>query len=152
MKNTMKTKYTLFILMALVCLPVFAQKKTKYNEVDFRSKQQAYITEKAGLTSEEAEKFFALYFELQDKKNAINKERWQEARQATKQEMPEETYEAIIEKYVNSEQAILDLKKEYIEKYRKVLSEKKICLVHMAEIKFNRNMMKILQKMDNKKK
>ena len=54
--------------------------------------------------------------------------------------MPEETYEAIIEKYVNAEQAILDLKKEYIEKYRKVLSEKKICLVYMAEVKFNRNM------------
>ena len=148
----MKTKYTLLILMALVCLPVFAQKKTKYNEADYRSKQQAYMTEKAGLTSEEAEKFFPLYFELQDKKMAINKERWNEACQATKQDMSEETYEAIIEKYVNAEQAILDLGKEYIEKYRKVLSEKKICLVHMAEIKFNRNMMKILQEMDNKKK
>ena len=148
----MKTKYTLFILMALVCLPMFAQKKNKYNEKDFRGKQQIYMTEKAGLTSEEAEKFFPLYFELQDKKMAINKERWNEACQATKQDMSEETYEAIIEKYVNAEQAILDLGKEYIEKYRKVLSEKKICLVHMAEIKFNRNMMKILQKMDNKKK
>ena len=134
----MKTKYTLFILMALVCLPVFAQKKTKYNEADYRSKQQAYMTEKAGLTSEEAEKFFPLYFELQDKKMAINKERWNEACQATKQDMSEETYEAIIEKYVNAEQAILDLGKEYIEKYRKVLSEKKICLVHMAEIKFKK--------------
>ena len=152
MKNTMKTKYTLFILMALVCLPMVAQKKTKYNEADYRSKQQAYMTEKAGLTSEEAEKFFPLYFELQDKKKAINKERWNEACQATKQDMSEETYEAIIEKYVNAEQAILDLGKEYIEKYRKVLSEKKICLVYMAEIKFNRNMMKILQEMDNKKK
>ena len=148
----MKTKYTLLILMALVCLPIFAQKKTKYNEGDFRAKQQAYITEKAGLTPKEAEKFFALYFELQDKKNAINKERWQEARQATKQELPEENYEAIIEKYVNAEQAILDLKKEYIEKYRKVLSERKICQIYMAEVKFNRNMMKILQEMDNKKK
>ena len=138
--------------MALVCLPMFAQKKNKYNEKDFRGKQQIYMTEKAGLTSEEAEKFFPLYFELQDKKMAINKERWNEACQATKQDMSEETYEAIIEKYVNAEQAILDLGKEYIEKYRKVLSERKLCLVYMAEVKFNRNMMKILQEMDNKKK
>ena len=33
---------------------------------EFRAKQQAYITEKAGLTSEEATAFFPLYFELQD--------------------------------------------------------------------------------------
>lgn len=31
---------------------------------EFRAKQQAYITEKAGLTKEEAAKFFPLYFEL----------------------------------------------------------------------------------------
>ena len=66
--------------------------------------------------------------------------------------MSEETYEAIIDKYVSAEQAILNMKKEYIEKYRKVLSERKLCLVYMAEVKFNRNMMKILQEMDNKKK
>ena len=39
---------------------------------EFRAKQQAYITEKAGLTKEEAAKFFPLYFELQDKKKEQN--------------------------------------------------------------------------------
>ena len=32
---------------------------------EFRAKQKAYITEKAGLTKEEAAKFFPIYFELQ---------------------------------------------------------------------------------------
>ena len=32
--------------MAMVCLPMFAQKKNKYNEKDFRCKQQIYMSEK----------------------------------------------------------------------------------------------------------
>ncbi|MBR5192932.1 MAG: hypothetical protein IKW37_00720 [Bacteroidaceae bacterium] len=148
----MKTKYTLFILMALVCLPMFAQKKNKYNEKDFRGKQQIYMTEKAGLTSEEAEKFFPLYFELQDKKKALNKERWNNARQGMNPETTEKEYETIIEKFFNSEYDLLDLEKEYIEKYKKVLTNQKIYMVYKAELKFNRNMMKILQEMEDKKK
>lgn len=37
---------------------------------EFRAKQKAFITEKAGLTSEEVAKFFPLYFELQDRKSS----------------------------------------------------------------------------------
>lgn len=138
--------------MAMVCLPMFAQKKNKYNEKDFRCKQQIYMTEKAGLTSEEAEKFFPLYFELQDKKKALNKERWNNARQGMNPQTTEEEYETIIEKFFNSEYDLLDLEKEYIEKYKKVLTNQKIYMVYKAELKFNRNMMKILQEMEDKKK
>ncbi len=138
--------------MAMVCLPMFAQKKNKYNEKDFRCKQQIYMTEKAGLTSEEAEKFFPLYFELQDKKKALNKERWNNARQGMNPQTTEEEYETIIEKFFNSEYDLLDLEKEYINKYKKVLTNQKIYMVYKAELKFNRNMMKILQEMEDKKK
>ena len=43
---------------------------------EFRAKQKAYITEKAGLTKEEAAKFFPVYFELQDRKKQLNDEAW----------------------------------------------------------------------------
>ena len=138
--------------MAMVCLPMFAQKKNKYNEKDFRCKQQIYMTEKAGLTSEEAEKFFPIYFELQDKKKALNKERWSNARKGKNPETTEKEYEAIIETFFNAEYDLLDLEKEYINKYKKVLTNQKIYMVYKAELKFNRNMMKILQEMEDKKK
>ena len=38
---------------------------------EFRAKQKAFIIEQAGLTKEEATKFFPLYFELQDKKKEL---------------------------------------------------------------------------------
>jgi hypothetical protein len=138
--------------MAMVCLPMFAQKKHKYNEKDFRCKQQIYMTEKAGLTSEEAEKFFPIYFELQDKKKALNKQRWAKTKQGRNPGTTEEEYNTIINQFLDTETDILDLKKEYIEKFRKVLSNQKIYMIYWAEIKFNRNMMKILQEMEDKKK
>ena len=138
--------------MAMVCLPMFAQKKSKYNEKDFRCKQQIYMSEKAGLTSEEAEKFFPIYFELQDKKKALNKQRWMKAKQGKNSGTTEEEYNTIINQFMDTETDILDLEKEYIEKFRKVLSNQKIYMIYWAEIKFNRNMMKILQEMEDKKK
>lgn len=148
----MKTKYTLFVLTLLLCLPIFAQKKNKYKEGDFRGKQQIYMTEKAGLTSEEAEKFFPLYFELQDKKKAINKQRWADARHGKNPGTTEEEYGKIIDNFYNTKHEMIDLEKEYIEKYRKILTDRKIYMIYWAEIKFNRNMMKILQEMEDKKK
>ena len=43
---------------------------------EFRAKQKAFIIEQAGLTKEEAAKFFPVYFELQDKKKKLNDESW----------------------------------------------------------------------------
>ena len=64
---------------------------------EFRAKQQAYITEKAGLTKEEAAKFFPLYFELQDKKKEQNDKAWNLIRQGKDEKTTEAQYDAIME-------------------------------------------------------
>ena len=61
------------------------------------AKQQAYITEKAGLTKEEAAKFFPLYFELQDKKKEQNDKAWNLIRQGKDEKTTEVQYDAIME-------------------------------------------------------
>ena len=101
--DIMKNRYILFVLAALLCLPLFAQKKNKCSKDEFRTKQQAYMTEKAGLTAEEAQKFFPLYFELQDKKKAINKQVWSEARQGIQPQTTEEEYSTIIDHFFNTQ-------------------------------------------------
>ena len=83
-------------------------------------------------------------------KKEKNKETWSNARKGMKPETSEEEYQEIINQYINSQHEILDLEKEYIDKYRKVLTDKKIYMVYRAEIKFNRNMLKILQNIDEK--
>ena len=146
----MRITYLTLLLTCICFLPVFAQKKGKCTEKEFHAKKQAYITEKAGLTAEEAEKFFPLYFELHKKKKAANKSTWDIARKGKQAETSEAEYEKIIDAFFEGQHHVLDLEKEYINKYREIISDKKIYLVYWAEIKFNRNMMKILQEMKDK--
>ena len=112
--------------------------------------EKAYIAEKAGLTEEESEKFFPLYFEFQDKKKEINKDAWGTAKKGIKPDTTDQEYKEIIDNFFTDQEAIAKLEREYIEKYRKVLSDKKIYMLYWAEIKFSRNMLKILQEMDDK--
>lgn len=144
----MKIRHFILIFTCLLCIPTLAQKK---NKAEFRSKQQTYMTQKAGLTAEEAEKFFPLYFEFQDKKKEINKRAWEIAKQGKDTDTTNEEYEEIIDRFFDDQESIVKLEKAYINKYRKILSDKKIYMIYWAEIKFNRHMMKILQEMDDKK-
>jgi hypothetical protein len=131
-------------------MPTFAQKKDKYTESEFRTKKQAYIAQKAELTPAESEKFFPLYFEFQNKKKEINKHAWNIAKQGKASETTDLEYEEIIDNFFDDQEAIVKLEREYIDKYRKILSDKQIYRVYWAEFKFNRNMIKILQKMNDK--
>jgi len=149
----MKANYLILFLIGFICMPMNAQKKiNKCTEEDFRAKKQAYMTQKAGLTEEESKTFFPLYFELQDKKKEVNKEAWNDAKKGKNPQTSEQEYEIIIDDFFGSQYQLLDLEKQYIEKFREVLSDQKIYQVYWAEIKFNRNMMKILQEMNDQKK
>ena len=146
----MKIRYFITIAACLFCMTTLAQKKNPSNEAEFRTKQQAYMTKKAALTPEESEKFFPLYFEFQDKKKTINKEAWEIARKGKNPETTDTEYKEIIDKFFDNQETIAKLEKEYIKKYRAFLSDKKVYMVYWAERKFTRNMLKILQEMEDK--
>ena len=146
----MRTSYFILLMACLFFLPASAQKKDKCNETEFRAKKQAYMAKKANLTQEETEKFFPLYFEFQDKKKEINKRTWGKAKKGIKNETSEIQYEEIIDNFFDEQEKIAQLEKEYIEKYREILSNRKIYMLYWAELKFSRNMLKILQEMDDK--
>ena len=66
----------LIVLLVMMCslAPVLRAAdgcNQRLSPAEFRARQKAYITEKAGLTKEEAARFFPLYFELQDKKKDL---------------------------------------------------------------------------------
>ena len=146
----MISRYIIILVACLFCMPTFAQKKDKYTESEFRTKKQAYIAQKAELTPAESEKFFPLYFEFQNKKKEINKHAWNLAKQGKASETTDLEYEEIIDNFFDDQEAIVKLEREYIDKYRKILSDKQIYRVYWAEFKFNRNMIKILQEMNDK--
>lgn len=114
-------------------------------EQEFRAKQQAFITEKAGLTEGEAQKFFPLYFKLQDEKKQLNDKAWRLMRQGRKEKLTEEGYEKILEGVYEARIASDELEKAYFEKFRKILSCKKIYDVQQAEMRFHRAWLKDLR-------
>ena len=109
---------------------------------EFRAKQQAYITEKAGLTSEEATAFFPLYFELQDRKQQLNEKAWGLLREGKDGNVSEERYEEILNGVYEARISADRLEKSYFKKFKTILSCKKIYLVQHAEMRFHRELLK----------
>lgn len=85
--------------------------------------------QQAGLSNDEAQKFFPLYFELQDKKQAYNKEAWQKLRQGKNPNTTETEYGKIVEDVIQARIAADELELEYVRKYKQFLPAKKIYLL-----------------------
>lgn len=114
---------------------------------EFRKRQRAFITEKAELTRQEATEFFPVYFELQDKKKGLYDQIAQLMhQQGRKENVTEAQYEEMIEKASGLRAAQEELERVYYEKFKKILSYKKIYLVQRAEMHFNRELLKIMNK------
>ena len=138
-------RHIVLILLAWsLTLPLMAENKNKHTKQEFRAKKEAYIKEKAGLTDEEAEKFFPLYFQLEDLKKNVNEKAWNKARTGEIPNTSEEEYQKIINSYFDMQVQVAELEKEFIEKFKAIISGKKIYLVYRTEITFNRNMLKIM--------
>jgi len=141
----MKRHY-LFLLLTFMCISIHAKKQDKNcSEEEFRAKKQAYLTEQAKLTEEEAAKFFPIYYELQALKKEVNKQAWKKGKEGKNPQTTEAQYEEILNGFIDAESQNYKLDKEYLKKYQSVLSNKKIYMLLSAEIKFNRNMLKIIQ-------
>lgn len=109
---------------------------------EFRTKQQAFITEKAELTKQEAAKFFPIYFELQDKKKELNDKAWRLMRDGKKENTTEAQYDDILEGVYDTRIASAKLEQSYFERFKKILSCKKIFLIQKAEMRFHRELLK----------
>ncbi|WP_337625718.1 hypothetical protein [Phocaeicola sp.] len=137
----MKKLFSIMILLTCFCTYMHAQ-KNKLSKEEFRARQEAFITENARLTPQEAKEFFPLYFELQDKKSKYNREAWQEIRKGKQPNVSEEEYNRIVEDVIQTRITIDQLDLEYVRKYKKFLSSKKIYDIQRAEMKFHRHLLR----------
>ncbi|MDR0961087.1 MAG: hypothetical protein LBM62_00800 [Mediterranea sp.] len=113
---------------------------------EFRAKQRAFITEKAELTPQEAEKFFPLYFELQDRKKQLNDEAGALLRKGRNAKITDAEYGEMLDGVYDLRISINRLEKHYLDKFRKILSNKKLFAIQRAEIHFNRELLKGIQR------
>lgn len=144
----MKKLIFLFVMIYAVVPSLWANDECnqRLSPDEFRAKQKSFITEMAGLTDKEAAKFFPLYFELQDRKKQLNDEAWKLLRQGADEKTTESQYEEIMESVYDARIASDRLEKTYFEKFKKILSCKKIFLVQKAEMRFRRELLKGMHK------
>ncbi len=138
----MKRIITISVLLIGFCLHVGAQGRPHFSKEEFQAKQKNYLTKKAGLTPEEAEKFFVLYFDLQEKKRKMNNKVNKMIDAAKKQSSHETNYGSMVDRIINSRIEADKLERSYIAQYKKFLSDKKIYKLITAEMTFHLELLK----------
>ena len=131
----------LTIILSISSISLFAQKPRMSRE-EFRQCQEKYIKEQTGLTQQEAQQFFPLYFELQDKKDAINRQAWAQMRKGKEENLSEAEYNKIVEEIIKARISCDQLDLEYLHKYQKFLYSKQIFNIQRAEMWFHRELLK----------
>ncbi len=110
----------------------------------------AYFTEKIGLTTEEAQLFWPIYNEMDNKRTALFEEKASITRQFMTEpdKISDKQLEELLNRLVAIQQQEAQLPVEYDAKFRKVLPARKVMNLYVAEVGF-RNY--LLQKMRNRR-
>lgn len=97
----------------------------------------AYITEKLGLNAEQAEKFWPVYREYADRRNAIRDEFRQAARGIDPKTITSEEQQRLLDLNHKMKQRELDLEKDYSARLIRVISAQQLMNLGKAERDFN---------------
>lgn len=125
------------IFLLAMAAPLFAQDAEEKND-KIQTMKVAFITEKIMLTPKEAQVFWPVYNECQEKKDKINLER-RTTREYYNQHaatMTDKEAGDILNKLVSLEQQDVNLFVEYNNKYKQLLPVKKVMDLYIAENQF----------------
>jgi len=137
----------MILLLLLLTVPAVAQQEADAEEVqaaDPKVKEKinaarvAYITERLGLTSDEAEKFWPVYREFVQKRQDLRKQ----FRDAKKSGQDEKT---LLDLDLKIKQQEVDLEKDYSGRLQKVVSAQKVMSLRQAEVDFRRLLLRQIQ-------
>lgn len=148
--NTMK-RYLAILFIGLACITGIAQEQKQrppqphMTFEEYQAKQKEFIISQAELTEEESAAFFPLYFELQGKKHEANRRVWKQVRAVSPHERTEEECDTMINALANVKIECATLEKEYLIRFRQILSAKKLMRVQMAEERFQRELLRGMQ-------
>ncbi len=106
----------------------------------------AYITERLGLTPDEAEKFWPVYREFSMKRQELKKQFKENRKNPDPNKTLEQNEKESIELGLNLKQRELDLEKEYSGKLLNVVPAQKVMALRKAEDDFRRILIDQIQK------
>ena len=143
MKRITYTGLSILIILGCFSRVAYAQDGEK-----IRSLRIAVYTDVLKLTPQEAKLFWPVFEEYQKKSSEIKILEKRERNQAAKNIslLTDAEAIAVLNKMMDYEQKQLDLKKQYIEEFKKVIPIKKVLLLQKAELQFKKA---LLEKIKN---
>ena len=130
-----------------------AQDDSKHDDEAKRAKVESakisFITEQLNLTPQQAEKFWPLYKEFNEKRKEIRKSLSTLRAETQKTSLSEDQIKDNLKAALKLRQKEVDTEKEYFEKYQKVISYRQIAELYRSEKQFA---MELIRKLDGDKK
>lgn len=153
-KKDMKYLSNIIALCMILVLnsSAFAQpdQRMENRKDQIKAMKVAYITQLLNLSPEESQTFWPLYNQMEEEKKQIKKSGTDKASlKENLGNMSDKDLEAVIEKEFAMKQQLLDLQRQYYQKFKAVLPMQKIIKLQYADNAFNRE---ILKKMRDKRK
>lgn len=127
-----------FMLLAFTSVSALFAQQRRMNIADFEKRKMEYIKKEAGLSNEEASKFFPIFNELSKKKFDLHKGHRDQVEKMKSENinMSNEEYRKLFENDMEVKLKEVELDKIYGEKIEKVLSPEKFYKAQQAEKKF----------------
>jgi hypothetical protein len=129
--------YFLPFAFLAISISLSAQEIEEKND-KIQAQKVAFLTERMNLSAKEAQVFWPIYNEFQDKKDKITAQR-RTTRQYYKQNaetLSDKEANDILNKFVSIEQQDVNLFVEYNDKFKQVLPAKKVMQLYIAENQF----------------
>jgi len=137
-------RYT-FTLLFILLLTVasFAQSKEAMKRIE--SARIALITERLELSPAQAEKFWPVYREFNQKRMTLRKELRNTRKGVDRSRLSEEESKQLMAKSLDIKQKALNLEKEYTKRFQKVISTQQILRLRNAEKDFQQMLLRRIQ-------
>ncbi|MEP2278563.1 hypothetical protein [Maribacter sp.] len=133
-----------FIIIIFLCATSFsfAQKKQDWEKIN--TLKVAFITEKLSFSTKEAQDFWPVYNEYQEKRNTLRKKSYNQVRGKIKDvdTLTEKEAENLLALHIQIEEEEEALDTSFLNKISKVITAKKTLLLLRSEDEFKRQLMK----------
>jgi len=138
-------KFIVPILFLLVTTFAFAQGHKEKQE-KIKALKVAYITEQLELTADEAQKFWPIYNDYQEKQFDLRHEKMRSILNkleiGTIEKLSEKEASSLLDQMENIEENLFLLQKKFTKDLQGIVSDKKIMKLKKAEGDFNRHLLK----------
>ncbi|MCK5102132.1 MAG: hypothetical protein KAQ62_00855 [Cyclobacteriaceae bacterium] len=136
-------RVSIILMLIFISLGAFAQNREAMKKIE--SARIALITERLGLSPEQAEKFWPVYREYNMERREIRQEFREARKDVDIKNLTEEQSKQLIQKSMDLKQKELNLEREYAHRMSDVISTQQLFKLKNAEKDFQQMLLKRIQ-------